>query len=61
MNEYQEEPDPIHNKDDFISLERIIENFENKGCILQFKKVNAHSGDPYNDLADQLAKAGANK
>jgi ribonuclease HI len=30
-------------------------------CTVSFKHVKGHSGDVYNDMADKLAKDGANK
>lgn len=49
--------EPLANQSDFMKLSQILE--ENEHMIIQFIHVSAHCGDPYNDEADRLAKAGA--
>lgn len=45
---------PLANQSDFMDLD-----YQMTGKKIRMKYVPAHSGDRYNDLADQLAKQGA--
>lgn len=47
------------NKGDFDSLNQNMFNQERNGMLIAFEYVEGHSGDLYNNLADQLAKDGA--
>lgn len=47
---------PLANKRDFIHLDRAMRN---SNMDIDFVHVDGHSGDPYNELADELAKNGA--
>lgn len=47
--------DPLANQEDFMELYDALQ--ENMDII--FVHVAAHSGDEYNDAADQLAREGA--
>lgn len=48
--------EPLANRDDFIDLDKAINN----ACMkVEFDYVPAHSGNPFNELADELAKKGA--
>lgn len=48
---------PLANKKDFQLLDRAMSY--NWNMDIDFQYVPAHSGDPLNELADQLAKEGA--
>lgn len=47
---------PLANKKDFQFLDRAICSSD---MDIEFEHVYGHSGDPYNDFADELAKEGA--
>lgn len=48
---------PLANRKDFQYLDRAMKY--NCNMTIDFEYVPAHSGNPWNDLADQLAKDGA--
>lgn len=49
---------PLANRVDFQFLDRAIRS---SGMVIEFEYIEAHSGDPFNELADELAKDGANE
>lgn len=49
----------VVNREDFQGLDRAIRG--NPHMEVEFKHVPAHSGHPYNDEADRLAKEGAKR
>lgn len=49
--------EPLANRRDFIELSKALDY--NDHMDIEFYHVSAHSGDPYNDEADYLAKQGA--
>lgn len=54
---YRMNGERLANRRDFIELYRAM----NYNMNIDFEYVPAHSGDPYNDLADQYAKYGASE
>lgn len=48
--------EPLANKTDFQFLDRAMYK---SSMDIEFEHVRGHSGDPFNELADKLAKAGA--
>ncbi|XP_031629251.1 ribonuclease H1-like [Contarinia nasturtii] len=48
--------EPLANRIDFIHLDRAMRNFDG---LVDVDYVPSHMGDPYNELADELAKMGA--
>lgn len=49
---------PLANQDEFMELDQLMSE---SNMHVVFKHVRAHNNDPYNDAADELAKAGAAK
>ena len=50
---------PVKNKDLWLEMYDLVHN--RKAIKIYFKKVKGHSGDKYNDIADDLADQGVKK
>lgn len=46
---------PVENKELWIQLLELVESFN----VFEIKKVKGHAGDKYNEIADELARTGA--
>lgn len=51
--------EPLANQRDFIELNKAL--MQNSHMDVDFWHVRAHSGDPFNEEADRLAKMGAQR
>ena len=50
---------PVKNQDLWMALDAIVEDAAQEGRAIEWRWVKGHAGDPGNERADALARAGA--